>query len=106
MGPRGPGYGATSPPEGALQRSGNIVSEAAVARWRRTRRGLGPRALAAQGLAQRADQHRRAARPTPVEIRAPVVRDLAPGADEHLLVRDDPALPRARSLPGIRLPRT
>src|SRR3954469_8224670 len=72
-----------------------------------TRRGyrlLGPRALPATRLPQRPDEHRRAAGRTTVEIRHPVVALLAVGADQHLLVRDDPALPRARTLAGIGLP--
>src|SRR3954453_14207674 len=91
--------------EPAPKGGGDVMRQRVVgAATRRGDRLLGPRALPATGLPQRPYEHRRAAGRTTVEIRDPVVGLLAVGADQHLLVGDDPAFPRARTFAGVGLP--
>src|SRR3954454_898288 len=95
----------TSRAEPAPKRGGHVVRQRVVGATPGGRRRLPrPRALPAPGLPQCPDQHRRAARRTPVEVGDPVVGALAVGAHEHLLVIDDATLPGAGTLARIRLP--
>src|SRR3954447_3329868 len=105
MGPPGQDT-ADSAAEAPAQRRRHVSGQVAVvALPSRARAHFRERAGPAPGLPQRPHEHRRPARLAVVEIGGPVVRLLALRADEHLLVGDDAALPRARPLTGIGLAR-
>src|SRR5436309_7978621 len=103
MGPVSKRIRAEAPPEPSLQGCGHVVGQRPIRLPGGAGCGFGPLALPAARLAEGPEQHRRATRPAPVEVRDPVVGALAVGAHEHLLVIDDAALPRARALAGIGL---
>src|SRR5690348_6631714 len=88
--------------EPAPKRGRHVVGERGVTRpFRRMHDRLRVGALPAPSLPQRPDQHRRPAGLAPVEVSYPVMRRLAVGAHQHLLVLDHAALPRTRAFARV-----